>query len=209
MLYSYICHYTDIIYIYSTCLFIYIYIHIIYITYIIIFLRYWRDSRHRTLKSRMPKIFWLKKCIITFLLKKCILRSSQRVPLQVGCPPNNVHVHPQLRNTLSPRGHILISISFLSFKFKRKIDWKLIEFNWNPYLSFRFKRKINWNWIDFNWILTYPLDLKGKSIESKLISIEILTEHLMNPNFLFCLSLFGRDNLLKDLDLLGQGGAVD
>ena len=26
-----------------------------------------------------------------------------------------------------------------------------IDFNCNPYLSFRIKRKINWKWIDFNW----------------------------------------------------------
>jgi hypothetical protein len=34
-------------------------------------------------------------------------------------------------------------------------------------------------------ILTYPLGFKGKSIESKLISIEFLTENLMNPIFGF------------------------
>ena len=77
-----------------------------------------------------PDYFFIKKLNFEKLLKGT--RSGRL------SPPNSVHAHPQLKNTLSPPGHKLISIE----------------------------------------ILTYPLDLNGKSIESKLISIEILTRQV-------------------------------
>ena len=94
----------------------------------------WRDSRHRIPKfSGNPKISdWTKMCFPDyFFIKKMnfekLLKGTRSGRLS---PPNSVHAHPQLKNTLSPPGHKLISIE----------------------------------------ILTYPLDLNGKSIESKLIS---------------------------------------
>ena len=64
-----------------------------------------------------------------------------------------MHVHPQLKNTLSPAGHKLISIELLAYPLDLKgnsIESKMISIE----------------------ILTYPLeslDLTGKSIERKLI----------------------------------------
>ena len=69
---------------------------------------------------------------------------------------NNVHVHPQLKNTLRPPGHKLISIELLTYRLDLKgnsTESQLISTE----------------------ILTYSLDLTGKSIENKLISIEILS----------------------------------
>ena len=99
---------------------------------------------------------WLKKtCIFSyyFLIKKLHFEKLLKgTPVGRLSLPNNVHVHPQLKNTLSPAGHKLISIELLAYPLDLKgnsIESKMISIE----------------------ILTYPLeslDLTGKSMGSNI-----------------------------------------
>ena len=89
---------------------------------------------------------WLKKtCIFSyyFLIKKLHFEKLLKgTPVGRLSLPNNVHVHPQLKNTLSPAGHKLISIELLAYPLDLKgnsIESKMISIE----------------------ILTYPWDIKG------------------------------------------------
>ena len=121
---------------------------------------------------------WLNKNVhfsYYFLIKKLHFEKLLKgTPVGRLSLPNNVHVHPQLKNTLSPPGHKLISIELLAYPLDLKgnsIESKMISIE----------------------ILTYPLeslDLTGKSIERKLIWIQLLIYHwdikgknLMNSMF--------------------------
>ena len=96
-------------------------------------------------------------------------------------PQNNVHVHPQLKNTLSQfNWNIYLytcPIDFIDLKAK-SIDSKLMSIE---ILTYHLDLQGKSIAIE---ILTYPLDLKGTSIENKLISIE-------NP-YLILIPLAGR-----------------
>ena len=81
---------------------------------------------------------------INFFVKQNerLLEDTSDTPLGGLSPPNNVHVHNQLKNTLRPPGHKWISIEILAnplnvFVFLISIESKLIS------------------------ILTYLLDLKN------------------------------------------------
>ena len=73
----------------------------------------------------------------------------------------------------------MISIESLTYPFRFQKENQL-KVNWFQLkallILLDFKRKINWKWIDFNWkpYLSFQIS-KGKSIESELISIESLT----------------------------------
>ena len=184
-------------------------IYIYWYTYIWIVNMYIWDLRHGTKFSQnlgTSHKTWLKTkliFLITFLFKNAFSRSSQRVPLQVGCHPKIVCTcHPQFKKKKHP--HTWISIEI------------------HVYVSFRLKKES----IE---IPTYPLDFKEKSIESHLLSIEILAypyrlkttkqwkiiwfqvKFLLKisctPMWFYC-SLFGGDNLLMDPDLSGGRGLL-
>ena len=85
----------------------------------------WRDSRHRILKIQKNLIGHTCIFLITFLLKNALWEAPKGYPFRwVVPPPNDVHVHLQLKNTLSPPGHKLNSITY---PLELKGTWKSVE----------------------------------------------------------------------------------